>query len=79
MLRVSLSTSISNAWERKVLGTLPAEYEPLTEVSTPVAIQGNNAGGVVMKLTHECNIIIEGKDTSWRSGWVFGVITYVTV
>lgn len=79
LVTISLNTSIGGAWSQKSIATLPSNYEPIKECNCALAVQGGYDSSVIAKITHNCNIVIQGKGTGWLSGWVFGSFTYISI
>lgn len=79
LVTISMSTSIGDAWSQKSIVTLPSNYEPIKEYSCALAVQGGYDSSVIARITHSCNIVVQGKGTGWRSGWVFGSFAYISI
>lgn len=76
---ICISTSIEDAWGQKSIVTLPSNYEPINECICALAVQGGYDNSVIAIITHSCDIVVQGKGTGWRSGWVFGSFAYISV
>lgn len=72
-LMIAGSYSISDAWGSVKICDLP--WKPAQQVFFAVVLQGGLSGviGVIQK---DGSLIIQGKDTQWRSGWLFGTASY---
>ena len=68
------SISISDSWGSARVCVLP--WQPTSEVSFAVTLQGG-ASGVIGRVDKDGGLLIIGKDTGWRSGWLFGSASYV--
>lgn len=79
LVTIGLNTSIGDAWGQKSIATLPGNYEPVKEYTCALAVQGGYDSSVTAKITHGCDIIVQGKGTEWRSGWVFGSLAYISI
>ena len=66
--------SIGNEWGTVNVCALP--WKPAFTVNFAVILQGGLSGviGVILK---DGSLIIQGKGTQWRSGWLFGAASYV--
>ena len=78
-MQVALSTSISHAWDATKLADIPASWEPVNEVTACVALQTPNDSGVIILVTHDKSVVVQGKNTNWRTGWIFSNFAYVAV
>lgn len=66
--------SIGNEWGIANVCTLP--WKPASAVYFAVALQGG-LSGVIGVIGKDGSLVIQGKDTQWRSGWLFGAASYV--
>ena len=66
--------SIDDAWGIADVCTLP--WKPASAVYFAVALQGG-LSGVIGAIEKDGSLVIQGKDTQWRSGWLFGAASYV--
>lgn len=66
--------SIDNAWGTAGVCTLP--WKPAFAVYFAVALQGG-LSGVIGAIEKDGSLSIQGKNTQWRSGWLFGMASYV--
>ena len=66
--------SIDNAWGTVDVCTLP--WKPALEVCFAVALQGG-LSGVIGVIGKDGSLSINGKNTQWRGGWLFGMASYV--
>lgn len=66
--------SIGNAWGTADVCTLP--WEPAFAVYFAVALQGG-LSGVIGVIGKDGSLSIQGKNTQWRGGWLFGMASYV--
>lgn len=73
-LTIAGSYSISNAWDSVKICDLP--WKPAQYVSFAVVLQGG-LSGVIGVIESNGDVCIRGKDTQWRSGWLFGAASYV--
>lgn len=79
LVTISIDTSIGDAWGQKSIATLPSNYEPIKEPSCVLALQGGYDSSVIARITHSGDIVVQGKGTGWRSGWVFGSFAYISI
>ena len=79
IVTISMNTSIEDAWGLKSIATLPSNYKPIKEHSCALAVQGGYDSSVIAKITYNCDIVVQGKATGWRSGWVFGSFAYISI
>lgn len=68
------SVSISDNWGAAYVCVLP--WQPTGEVVFAVTLQGG-VSGVIGRVEQDGGLWIVGKDTEWRSGWLFGSASYV--
>lgn len=68
------SISITDSWGAAYVCALP--WQPTGEVVFAVTPQGG-ASGVIGRVEKDGGLLIVGKDTEWRSGWLFGSASYV--
>lgn len=68
------SISISDSWGAAYVCVLP--WQPTGEVVFAVTLQGG-VSGVIGRVEQDGGLWIVGKDTEWRSGWLFGSASYV--
>lgn len=68
------SISISDGWGAARVCVLP--WQPTGEVDFAVTLQGGGSG-VIGRVEQDGGLLIVGKDTEWRSGWLFGSASYV--
>ena len=66
--------SIDNDWGTVDVCALP--WKPAFTVTFAVALQGG-LSGVVGVIEKDGSLYIQGKGTQWRSGWLFGMASYV--
>lgn len=66
--------SIGDAWGTAGVCTLP--WKPAFAVYFAVALQGG-LSGVIGVIQEDGGLIIQGKNTQWRGGWLFGMASYV--
>lgn len=66
--------SISDGWGVAHVCVLP--WQPTGEVVFAVTLQGG-VSGVIGRVEKDGGLWIVGKDTEWRSGWLFGSVSYV--
>lgn len=66
--------SISDSWGEMYVCALP--WKPTGEVSFAVTLQGGWSG-VIGRVEQDGGLRIIGKNTEWRSGWLFGSASYV--
>lgn len=64
---------IDNEWGIMNVCTLP--WKPMFSVNFPVALQGG-LSGVICVLGKDGSLTIQGKNTQWRDGWIFGAASY---
>lgn len=64
---------IGNAWGTANVCTLP--WKPAFAVHFAVILQGG-LSGVIGVVEENGNLSIQGKNTQWRDGWLFGVASY---
>lgn len=65
--------SIGDAWGTAGVCTLP--WKPAFAVYFAVALQGG-LSGVIGVIGKDGSLSIQGKNTQWRSGWLFGIASY---
>ena len=65
--------SISDAWGSTKICTLP--WKPINVVSTAFAVQGGGSG-VVLRVEKNGDVNVVGINTTWRSGWLFGTLSF---
>lgn len=68
------SVSISDNWGKAEVCVLP--WQPTGEADFAVTLQGGGSG-VIGRVGKDGCLWIIGKDTGWRSGWLFGSTSYV--
>lgn len=68
------SLSISDNWGTAYVCALP--WQPTDIVVFAVTLQGGKSG-VIARVEEDGDLWIIGKDTEWRSGWLFGTASYV--
>ena len=68
------SVSISDNWGVAYVCALP--WQPAGAVNFAVTLQGGGSG-VIGRIEQDGGLRIVGKDTEWRSGWLFGSASYV--
>lgn len=73
-LTIAGSYSISDAWGSVKICDLP--WKPAHHVFFAVVLQGG-LSGVIGVIKEDGGLIIQGKDTRWQSGWLFGAASYV--
>lgn len=66
--------SIGDEWGIVDVCTLP--WKPAFAVNFAVILQGG-LSGVIGVIGKDGTLSIQGKNTQWRSGWLFGVASYV--
>ena len=66
--------SISDSWGTATACKLP--WKPATQVFFAITLQ-DGLSGVVGHVDVNGNVIVNGKGTQWRKGWLFGAATYV--
>lgn len=66
--------SIDNEWGTASVCTLP--WKPASAVYFAVALQGG-LSGVIGVIGEDGSLSIQGKNTQWRGGWLFGMASYV--
>lgn len=64
---------ISDAWGSTTICTLP--WKPINVVSTAFAVQGGGSG-VVLRVEKNGDVKVVGVNTTWRSGWLFGTLSF---
>jgi hypothetical protein len=67
--------SISEAWGKVKVCTLP--WKPDYQVYFAVILQ-EGLSGVIGIIELDGSVYIQGKDTQWRKGWLFGAASYVS-
>lgn len=75
VVSIADSYSISDAWGRTELCTLP--WKPLQETSAAPGLQDGGAG-VIVQVSTDGVVRLVGKNSSWSSGWLFANLVYVT-
>ncbi|WP_417571958.1 hypothetical protein [Paratractidigestivibacter faecalis] len=73
-LAIAGSYSISDAWGSVKICDLP--WKPTQSVFFAVVLQGG-LSGVVGVIRSNGDVCIQGKNTQWQSGWLFGAASYV--
>lgn len=68
------SLSIGDEWGTVDVCTLP--WKPAFAVYFAVALQGG-LSGVIGVIGKDGSLSIQGKNTQWRGGWLFGIASYV--
>ena len=68
--------SIPDAWGTATACKLP--WKPALQVFFAVTLQ-EGLSGVIVLIDGNGNVIVTGKGTQWRKGWLFGAAAYVTV
>lgn len=66
--------SISGAWDKVKVCTLP--WKPAYHVYFAVILQ-DGLSGVIGIIESDGGVYIQGKNTQWRKGWLFGAASYV--
>lgn len=69
--------SISDDWGYSSIDILPDGWRPIKQVIAPTSLQASSRNDVVFCLQSNGEIFIQGKGTSWRSGWLFALAVYV--
>lgn len=72
-LCAAASYNISDAWGSTTICTLP--WRPRNVVSTAFAVQGGGSG-VVLRVEKNGDVKVAGVNTTWRSGWLFGTLSF---
>ena len=75
-LCAAASYKISDAWGRTTICTLP--WKPINVVSTAFAVQGGGSG-VVLRVEKNGDVKVIGVNTTWRSGWLFGTLSFAVM
>ena len=73
-LTIAGSYSISDAWGSVKICDLP--WKPAQHVFFAVVLQGG-LSGVIGVIGLNGDVCIQGKNTQWQSGWLFGAASYV--
>lgn len=71
------SCSISDDWGYGSIDILPDGWRPIKQVIAPTSLQESSRNDVVFGIQSNGVIFIQGKGTSWRSGWLFALAVYV--
>ena len=77
MVTLTIATNdlfIDNGWGTMNACTLP--WKPAFDVHFAVILQGG-LSGVIGAIEKNGNLSIQGKNTQWRDGWLFGAASYV--
>ena len=74
MLTIAGDYSISDAWGTTTVCKLP--WKPATQVFFAITLQ-DGLSGVIGQVDGNGYVIVNGKGTQWRKGWLFGSATYV--
>lgn len=69
--------SISGDWGCGSIDILPDGWRPIKQVIAPTSLQASSRNDVVFGIQSNGEILIQGKGTSWRSGWLFALAVYV--
>ena len=69
--------SISDDWGYSSIDILPDGWRPIKQVLAPTSLQASSRNDVVFGIQSNGEIFIQGKGTSWRSGWLFALAVYV--
>lgn len=72
-LCAAANCNISDAWGSTKICTLP--WKPRNVVSTAFAVQGGGSG-VVLRVEKNGDVKVVGVNTTWRSGWLFGTLSF---
>ena len=75
-LCAAASYKISDAWGSTTICTLP--WTPRNVVSTAFAVQGGGSG-VVLRVEKNGDVKVVGVNTTWRSGWLFGTLSFAVM
>lgn len=75
-LCAAASYNISDAWGSTTICTLP--WRPRNVVSTAFAVQGGGSG-VVLRVEKNGDVKVVGVNTTWRSGWLFGTLSFAVM
>lgn len=75
-LCAAASYNISDAWGSTTICTLP--WTPRNFVSTAFAVQGGGSG-VVLRVEKNGDVKVVGVNTTWRSGWLFGTLSFAVM
>ena len=75
-LCAAASYDISDAWGSRTICTLP--WRPRNVVSTAFAVQGGGSG-VVLRVEKNGDVKVVGVGTTWRSGWLFGTLSFAVM
>ena len=67
---------ISDAWGSTKICTLP--WKPINVVSAAFAVQGGGSG-VVLRVDKNGDVNVVGINTTWRSGWLFGTLSFAVM
>lgn len=67
---------ISDEWGSTTICTLP--WKPINVVSTAFDLQGGGSG-VVLRVEKNGDVKVAGVNTTWRSGWIFGTLSFAVM
>ena len=77
ILSIVKNCSISGDWGYGSIDILPEGWRPINQMVVPTSLQASTRNDVVLGVQPDGEIYIQGKATSWRSGWVFALVVYV--
>ena len=66
--------SIDDSWGIANVCVLP--WKPTFNVYFAVTLQ-EGLSGVIGVVREDGSLIIQGKSTKWRNGWLFGAVSYI--
>lgn len=75
-LCAAASYKISDAWGSTTICTLP--WKPRNVISAAFAVQGGGSG-VVLRVEKNGDVKVVGINTTWRSGWLFGTLSFAVM
>ena len=73
-LSIANEFSISDMWGTTKVCTLP--WKPASQIFFSITLQ-DGLSGVIGQVDANGNVIVAGKGTQWRKGWIFGAASYI--
>ena len=74
---IARSFSISDAWGTASVCTLPNGFRPRRTITAATTLQESGSNDVTVVLTASGDVYVQGKGTSWRSGWLFCTASFI--
>lgn len=76
-ISIANSLSIPDAWGTCSICTLPKGFRPRRTITAPTSLQESGNNDVTVVFTASGDVYVQGKGTSWRSGWLFCTVSFI--